>query len=205
MKTLLIVDLQNDFMPGGALPVPDGDAVIPVANRLLQRFELVLATQDWHPADHASFATNHPERDPGEVIDLDGIEQVLWPAHCVRDTPGAAFVDALDTGRIDRVFRKGTDARIDSYSGFFDNGHRKSTGLGDFLADRGVREVHILGVATDYCVKFSALDARELGFETCVVEDGCRGVNLQPGDADRALAEMVQAGVRVVQSTRMSE
>ena len=203
MKTLLIVDLQNDFMPGGALPVPDGDAVIPVANRLLQRFELVLATQDWHPADHASFATNHPERDPGEVIDLDGIEQVLWPAHCVRDTPGAAFVDALDTGRIDRVFRKGTDARIDSYSGFFDNGHRKSTGLGDFLADRGVREVHILGVATDYCVKFSALDARELGFETCVVEDGCRGVNLQPGDADRALAEMVQAGVGVVHSREL--
>ena len=200
MEALILVDVQNDFMPGGALPVPEGDRVVPVANRLASRFELVVATQDWHPAGHGSFASSHPGREPGQVIDLDGLDQVLWPDHCVQETAGAAFHAALDRGSIHRVFRKGTDPGIDSYSGFFDNGHRKATGLGDFLRDRGVDGVHVLGLATDYCVRFTALDAAELGLRVTLVEDGCRGVELEPGDVGRALEEMRAAGIRVIGS-----
>ncbi len=197
MRALILVDIQNDFMPDGALPVPDGYEVVPVANRLQPAFDLVVATQDWHPADHGSFASNHDGRDPGEVIELDGLEQVLWPDHCVQRTDGAEFVPALDTDRIDTVFRKGTDPTIDSYSGFFDNGHRKATGLADFLRERGVEEVVILGVATDYCVKFTVLDACELGFRTIVVRDGCRAVNLAEGDDERAFEAMRAAGATI--------
>ena len=139
----------------------------------------VVATQDWHPPDHASFAANHPGREPGEVIDLDGLQQVPWPVHCVQDTPGARFATGLDIARCSRVFQKGTDTRLDSYSGFFDNGHRKATGMGDYLLGRGVRSVYLLGLATDYCVKFTALDARRLGFDTHLLLDGCRGVELK--------------------------
>jgi len=200
MRALIIVDLQNDFVPGGALPVPGGDEVVPAANRLQEKFELVVATQDWHPPDHGSFAVNHPGKSPGDVIELNGLEQVLWPVHCVRETAGAAFVPGLDTDGIERVFRKGTDPGIDSYSGFFDNGHRKDTGLGDYLRGRNVTEVYVLGLATDYCVRFTALDARMLGFDTFLVEDACRGVNLNPGDVEKAVAEMRAAGVTVVGS-----
>lgn len=205
MKALLLVDIQNDFLPTGALPVRDGDAVIAVANRLAQSgaFDLVVATQDWHPPGHLSFAANHPGRAPGEVIDLDGLPQVLWPVHCVAETSGAAFAPGLDTSRLTRVFQKGTDPRIDSYSGFFDNGHRKATGLGGFLRERGVGEVVLLGLATDYCVKFTALDALQLGFATTVVADGCRGVDLQPGDSERALADLRAAGARITPSDRL--
>jgi len=200
MDALIVVDIQNDFVPGGALAVPDGDAVVPVANRVMPRFELVVATQDWHPAGHASFAGRHPGRAVGDMIELDGVEQVLWPDHCVAGTSGAQFVDELDIERFERVFRKGTDPRIDSYSGFFDNSRRKATGLGDYLSERGVRRAWVLGLATDYCVRFTALDARGLGFETVLIEDGCRGVELEPGDVARALDEMTAAGVRVVGS-----
>lgn len=202
MNALILVDIQNDFTPGGALPVPGGDAVVPAANRLQDggRFDLVVATQDWHPAGHGSFAANHPGRTPGEVIDLNVLPQILWPTHCVQGTPGADFVDGLGTIKIEKVFTKGTDPAIDSYSGFFDNGRRKATGLGDYLTARGVRAVYVCGLATDYCVKSTALDARHLGFETYLVEDACRGVNLQPGDVDRAVEEMRRAGVKVVQS-----
>jgi nicotinamidase/pyrazinamidase len=200
MKALIIVDVQNDFLPGGALAVPNGDKVIPVANRLLATFDLVVATQDWHPPDHGSFAANHPGKKPGEVVDLNDIEQILWPVHCVQDTPGAAFAGALDTSRVDRVFHKGTDPGIDSYSTFFDNARRKATGLGDYLKQRGVRSVYILGLAADYCVKFSALDAVDLGFQTFVIEDGCRAVELQPGDGARAIEGMKAAGVAVIRS-----
>jgi len=200
MRALIVVDIQNDFLPGGALAVPGGDQVIPVVNRLIPRFDLVVATQDWHPADHGSFAANHPGAKPGDVISLDGLEQVLWPVHCVQDTPGAAFHRDLETARIERVFHKGTDPRIDSYSGFFDNGHRKATGLGDYLTGKGAREIVIVGLATDYCVKFSTLDARRLGFEVTVVEDACRGVNLRPGDVARALEAMRQAGAFIASS-----
>jgi nicotinamidase/pyrazinamidase len=200
MKALIIVDVQNDFLPGGPLAVRNGDEVIPVANRLSARLDLVVATQDWHPPDHGSFAANHPGKRPGEVIDLNGIEQILWPVHCVQDTPGAAFAGAFDTSRVECVFHKGTDPGIDSYSTFFDNARRKSTGLADYLRERGVRSVYLLGLATDYCVKFSALDAVELSFETFVIEDGCRAVELQPGDGARAIEEMKAAGVAVVRS-----
>jgi len=204
MKALLLVDIQNDFLPDGALSVPDGDEVVPVANRLSQRFELVVASQDRHPPAHASFASQHPGHEVGEVIELDGLEQILWPDHCVEGTRGAAFAGGLDASRIDRVFHKGTDPEIDSYSALFDNGHRKATGLGDYLKDLGVDHVYLLGLATDYCVKFTALDAVELGFAVHVVLDGCRGVNRRPGDVDRAVREMRDAGVEIVSSNAVT-
>ena len=200
MNALIIVDVQNGFLPGGALAVADGDRVIPVINALQPQFELVVATQDWHPADHASFAANHAGRRMGEVIDLDGLSQVLWPNHCIQGTRGADFGPALVTARIETIFRKGTDRGIDSYSGLFDNGHRKRTGLGGYLKDRGVTDVHVCGLATDYCVKFTALDARQLGFNVHLHEQACRGVNLKPGDVDAAIVEMRSAGVLVVSS-----
>jgi len=202
-RALILVDIQNDFCPGGALAVPEGDRVVPVANRLMPAFRLIVATQDWHPPDHLSFAANHPGRSPGEVIELGGIRQVLWPVHCVQGTRGAEFHPELDSNRIVHVVRKGTDPHLDSYSGFFDNGHRRATELEQFLRDREVRRVFICGLATDYCVKFTALDAVSLGFETSVVEDACRGVELQSGDVQRALEELRSRGVKLVQSTQL--
>lgn len=202
LKALILVDLQNDFLPMGALPVPDGDQVIPLANQIQQRFDLVVATQDWHPSKHGSFAASHPGKVPGDVIDLNGLQQTLWPVHCVQNTVGSAFAPGLDISRVRKIFRKGTAPGIDSYSGFFDNGQRRATGLGDHLleSEKGVSEVFVLGLATDYCVKFTALDARRLGFRTTVVEDGCRGVDLRPGDVKRAIEEMRDAGVQMAQS-----
>lgn len=196
MNALLLVDLQNDFMPEGALAVAGGDQVVPIANRIAasKRFDLVLATQDWHPPNHGSFAANHPGRKPGDIIDLDGIPQILWPVHCVQGTRGAEFVPGFRTDQVERVFQKGTDPRIDSYSAFFDNAHRKSTGLGEFLRARGVVDVFILGLATDYCVNYSVLDARHLGFSVIVFIDGCRAVNVHAGDDERSLAAMREAG-----------
>jgi nicotinamidase/pyrazinamidase len=200
MQALILVDIQNDFCAGGALAVPDGDAVVSVANALMPRFPLVAATQDWHPRTHLSFAMNHPGKQPYERIDLDGLDQVLWPAHCVAGTSGAAFHPELEQERIARVFPKGTDERIDSYSGFFDNGKRKATGLGDYLRDEGVTDVYVMGLATDYCVKWTALDALALGFRVHLVEDGCRGVGLSPHDIANAVADMKNAGVQRVRS-----
>ena len=200
MKALILVDIQNDFIPGGALAVPHGDEVIPVANRLQKHFDLVVATQDWHPANHGSFAANHTGKNPGDVIDLNGLVQVLWPVHCVQNTTGADFVPGLDTGRITKVFQKGTDPELDSYSGFFDNGSRNATGLGDYLTEQGTRDVYLMGLATDYCVKFSALDAARLGFITYLIRDGCRGVELVSGDVERSLSEMREAGIEVIES-----
>lgn len=197
-RALIWVDLQNDFLPGGALAVPAGDQVIAVANRLARDFSRVIATQDWHPADHGSFAAQHPGRVPGEVIELHGLPQVLWPVHCVQNTGGAAFAPGLETARIERVFPKGTDRTVDSYSGFFDNGRRVATGLGDYLRERGVEEVTVLGLATDYCVRFTALDAVSLGFRTRLVVEGCRAVELAPGDGARALEAMSAAGVELI-------
>lgn len=197
---LILVDLQNDFCPLGALPVPEGDQVIPIANALMSEFPTVVATQDWHPADHGSFAANHLWRKPGQIIDLNGLPQILWQIHCVQGSFGAEFVAELDQSGINEVFVKGTDKEIDSYSGFFDNGHRKATGLGDWLKARGIQRVYVLGLATDYCVKFTALDAVDLGFETYLVTDASRGVNLNPGDVDQAIEDMRAAGVRLVHS-----
>ena len=198
MKALVLVDLQNDFLPAGALPVPDGDQVIPLANQIQQRFDLVVATQDWHPSNHASFAAIHPGKMPGDVIDLDGLQQTLWPVHCVQNTVGSAFAPGLDISRVRKIIRKGTDPGIDSYSGFFDNGHRESTGLDFYLKQAGVTETFILGLATDYCVKFTAMDALELGFATYVLVNACRGVELQTGDVAAALHDMATAGVQII-------
>jgi nicotinamidase/pyrazinamidase len=182
-RALLLVDIQNDFVPGGALAVPKGAEVVPVANRLIADFQrhadLIVATQDWHPANHSSFIET-------------------WPPHCVQNTHGAEFVAGLNVAAINKVVRKGTDPAIDSYSGFFDNDHKKQTELADILRDAGVNTVYILGLATDYCVKFTALDARKLGLATHLVREGCRAINLQPTDEQQAIAEMRAAGVTIV-------
>ncbi len=197
MKALVLVDIQNDFLPGGALAVPGGDEVIAPSNRLQADYEVVVATQDWHPANHGSFAREHTGRSPGEVIELCGLPQVLWPVHCVQGTPGAEFSPQLDVSRFTRVFRKGMDRTVDSYSGFFDNGHRNDSGMAAWLRERGVDEVHVAGLALDYCVKFTALDAVHLGFHTTVITAACRAVDLTSGDGDRAVAELRKAGVDI--------
>ena len=200
MDALLLVDIQNDFMPFGALPVVRGDEVVPVANAVAPRFELVVATQDWHPADHGSFAVSHPGTEPGDVIELGGVQQVLWPPHCVQNTPGASFHSGLDIAQVRHVVRKGVHRDIDSYSGFYENDRTTPTGLDAYLRDRGVERITILGLTTDYCVRYTALDGRAHGYEVTVVRDGCRAVDLEPGDGDRALEEMAGAGCRVVTS-----
>jgi nicotinamidase/pyrazinamidase len=198
VRALLLVDVQNDFMPWGSLPVADGDAVVAVANAAAPRFPLVVASQDWHPPNHGSFASNHRGASPGDTIELLGERQVLWPDHCVQNSPGASFHSGLDVSLIDAVVRKGTDPGIDSYSAFFDNAHKRDTGLRALLAGRGVDEVFLVGLATDYCVRWSALDARRLGLQVAVVVDGVRGVELAPGDVARAIEEMRDAGCRIV-------
>ena len=203
-RALVIVDVQNDFMPGGALPTLRGNEVVPVINRLQPQFEVVVATQDWHPANHGSFASNHPGRKPGEVINLAGLEQILWPDHCVQGTKGAELDPDLVRSRIQWIVRKGTDPSIDSYSAFFDNGRRKSTGLEDELRKNGVSDVYLCGLATEYCVLWSARDAVRLGFRTHVIGDACRGVELERGDIERAFDEMRSAGVDVVTSRDLS-
>jgi nicotinamidase/pyrazinamidase len=207
VKALLLVDLQNDFMPGGALAVAHGNEVIPLANRLMPQYDLVVATQDWHPANHQSFASQHPGLRAGNRLELANsglgniefgkVEQTLWPDHCVQGTPGAAFAPALNIAGIDRVFCKGTDPNVDSYSAFFDNAHRRATGLEQYLHEHHIDELHVEGVATDYCVKFSVLDALRFGFETIVLTAGIRGVELQDGDCQRALDEMQAAGAKI--------
>lgn len=203
MKALLMIDIQNDFMPGGALPTRRGDEIVDVVNRLQPHFPLLFATQDWHPQNHGSFASNHSGKSPGEVIDLGGIPQVLWPDHCVQETRGAEFHRDLKIDRLETIVRKGTDPEIDSYSGFFDNAHRKATGLEEQLRSRGVTDVYIVGLATDYCVRFTALDALTLGFKVVVIRDACRGVELHEGDIDAAFEAMRSAGAEIVDSSRI--
>lgn len=194
---LILVDLQVDFMPIGMLPVAEADRIIPIANGLMAEYQTIVATQDWHPGNHESFAANHPWRKPGQVIELHGLEQVLWPIHCVQETWGAEFVAGLEVDRITKVFQKGTDPKVDSYSGFYDNGRRQSTGMGEWLKAKGIEEVHVLGVATDYCVKFTILDAITEGFRTILLANATRGVNLQAGDVDKAIEEMQKAGAEI--------
>jgi nicotinamidase/pyrazinamidase len=203
MQALILVDIQNDFCTGGALAVPGGEAIVPIANRLMSSVDLVVATQDWHPAEHGSFAANHPGRQPFELGELGGLSQVLWPPHCVAWSGGAQFHPGLDTRRIARVFPKGTDPGIDSYSGFFDNGRRKATGLGDWLRVQGVDALIICGLATDYCVKATAIDAAQLGFRTTLAEDACRGVGMTADAIPAAVREMAAAGVRVATSAAL--
>lgn len=192
MRALVLVDLQYDFMPGGALAVARGDEVVAVTHQLIPQFEIVVATQDWHPRDHKSFAANNAGASIGELRELNGMPQVMWPAHCVQGTRGAELHDDLDG--ITQVFQKGTNPEIDSYSGFFDNGHKKATGLEGWLREQGITDLTVLGLATDYCVKYTVLDARQLGFSVTLVAAGCRAVNLAPGDGERAIDEMRAAG-----------
>lgn len=200
MKALLLIDIQYDFLPGGALAVPGGDEILPVVNRLQDGFDLVVATQDWHPPGHYSFASSHQGRQQFETIDLQGLEQVLWPDHCVQETPGADFTSAVSWGRVEAIFRKGTELTIDSYSGFYDNGHRKETGLGHYLRGRGVKEVYIAGLAADYCVYFTAKDALHEGFATHVVEDATRAISAE--GFEKAKKDIEQRGGRIIRSAQ---
>ena len=200
MKAFIVVDLQNDFLPGGALAVKQGNEIIPVIDKLLKApFDLKIASKDWHPRDHGSFAENHGKK-PGEHVTLAGTDQILWPVHCVQGTHGSEFAPGWDVSQIQKIIYKGTSAEIDSYSTFFDNGHRKSTGLQDFLKEKNITEIYLAGLATDYCVKYSALDACRLGFKVYVIQDACRAVNLLPDDGQKALDELRSAGVDILNS-----
>lgn len=194
---LLITDVQNDFCPGGALAVAGGDVVVPVVNRLAERFGHVVLTQDWHPPHHSSFASSHPGSAPFETISMPYGQQILWPDHCVQGTPGAAFHPQLKTERAELVIRKGFHPEIDSYSAFYENDRRTPTGLAGYLRERGLRRVFLTGLATDFCVYYSAVDARRLGFDAVVIETGCRAIDLA-GSLDAAWAEMAAAGVQRV-------
>lgn len=199
MKALIIVDIQNDFLPGGALPVPNGDRVIPIIQHLVSLpFELIIASKDWHPLDHGSFADNHPPQKVGDHIQLGGVDQVLWPKHCVQNSWGADFAAGWNTNRIGHIIYKGTDSAIDSYSIFFDNHHLKSTGLENYLKEKNVTELYIAGLATDYCVFYSVKDALRLGFKVNVVLEGCKGIDLNPGDSQRAILEMTKLGAHII-------
>ena len=198
---LLIIDVQNDFCPGGALAVADGDAVVPVINRLAQRFDHVVLTQDWHPPGHSSFATSHAGSAPFETIAMPYGQQTLWPDHCVQGTPGAAFHPQLMTEKAELVIRKGFRAAIDSYSAFFENDRTTPTGLSGYLRERGLKRIFMVGLATDYCVNYSALDARRLGFDTVVVGSACRAIDLA-GSLAIAQAAMAEAGVQAIDDLR---
>ncbi len=191
---LLVVDVQADFLPGGALAVPDGDAVIPPINRLAAAFEHVVLTQDWHPPGHLSFASSHPGRSPFETVTLPYGEQVLWPDHCVQGTAGAALSGALDVPRAQLVVRKGWNRMVDSYSAFREADRRTPTGLAGYLRERGFTRVVIVGLATDFCVAWSALDAREAGFDCIVAMEACRGIDTG-GSMERAVRDMRASGV----------
>ena len=191
---LIVVDVQNDFMPGGALAVPNGDEVVPVVNRLAARFENIVLTQDWHPRGHASFASSHPGKKPFETVRLSYGEQVLWPDHCVQETPGAAFSESLSLPGAQLIVRKGYHRDIDSYSGFLEADRKTSTGLAGYLKERRIARLFVCGLATDYCVAWTALDARAAGFETVVLEDACRAIDLD-GSLARAWADLAAAGV----------
>jgi len=193
---LLVVDVQNDFCPKGALAVPDGDEVVPLVNRVAGRFGHVLLTQDWHPPGHRSFASAHPGRKPFETVALSYGAQVLWPDHCVQGTPGAAFHRDLDVARAELVLRKGFRRDIDSYSAFFENDRTTPTGLSGYLRTRGFRRLFLVGLATDFCVHYSAVDGRREGFQIVVLEDGCRAIDLD-GSLGKARAAMAAAGAQV--------
>ncbi len=199
-KALLLIDLQKDFTRNGALEVPYGEEVIPVANALLPLFSHTIATKDWHPANHVSFAPNHAGKKVGDVIEAYGATQVLWPIHCEANTPGAEFAEGLHHKQIQKLILKGMNPKLDSYSGFFDNAHLAKTDLDDYLKDNRISDLYIMGLATDYCVKFTVLDACSLGYNVYLIEDGCRGVDVSPGDVEQALLDMEQAGAQRIQS-----
>lgn len=177
MKTLIIIDVQYDFLPDGNLAVVDGDQIIPVINNIIPHFDMVIATQDWHPADHQSFASNHKDKQPFEQIDLHGLDQTLWPDHCIQGSDGARLSEDINLNSIEAIFRKGMDIEIDSYSGFYDNGHRRSTGLAGYLKEKGATKLYCCGLAADYCVYYSMKDALAEGFEVHLIAEGTRPIS----------------------------
>ena len=199
MKTLVIIDVQNDFIPGGALAVPGGDEIIDLINRLQIEFDLVTATQDWHPEEHSSFAMSHPGKGEFEKIEVQGYEQVLWPVHCVQNTVGANFHPGLETSRIETIFRKGTHLHIDSYSGFYDNAHQKSTGLAGYLKEKGTTELYFCGLAAEYCVYYSLKDALAEGFNAILIEDATRA--LDNTNFELAKRDILTRGGKIISST----
>lgn len=206
-SALLLIDIQNDFCSNGALAVPEADSIIPVVNKLQTRFDLVVATQDWHPAHHASFASTH-HKQVGETIHLTvgnkTIDQFLWPDHCTQNTHGSEFHPELNQRFIKRVFQKGIDPMLDSYSAFFDNAHLRQTGLHNYLQQSDVKTVYLAGLATDYCVKFTAIDAADLGYNVYVINDACKGVGVNEGDIEKACTDMQAHGVKLISSSDIS-
>lgn len=198
MKTLVITDAQNDFMPGGALAVPDGDQIIPVINRIQDKFSLVVATQDWHPQNHSSFASNHDGKKPFDRIEWHGLEQILWPDHCVINSQGSELHADLKTDKIEAVFRKGMDRDIDSYSGFYDNGHKKSTGLSGYLRERNAMELYFCGLAADFCVNYSITDALNEGFNVTLIEDATRPID--PEKYKKIRDVLISGGCKIILS-----
>jgi len=204
MKALLMIDIQKDFLPGGSLAVDEGDMIIPAVNRLQPVFEMIVATQDWHPQDHVSFASNHRGMHPGDKMDLDGVEQMLWPDHCVQGTDGAGFADDLNMEKVQKIIRKGTDPKIDSYSGFFDNQHKRDTGLHDYLRERNVDTVYITGLAADVCVRYTTLDALDLGYGVFIVEDATKAVEGEKS-LRNTLQELRNKGAQIIASKEVTE
>ena len=200
-KALIVVDMQNDFMPGGALAVPNGEKIIPVIRKLLPYFDLRIATLDWHPKNHMSFAASHAGKKIGDTIEVEGFPQILWPVHCVENTHGAAPISGLPKNVFEAEFHKGTDPRIDSYSAFFDNARKRSTGLEDYLRKMDAKELYFAGVATDYCVLYSAIDAIDLGFSVYVISDACAGIDLQKDDVKKSLEAIAAAGGKILASS----
>ncbi len=199
-KAFIIIDVQNDFCPGGSLAVPEGDKVVPVINSLIGKFEKVVATQDWHPKKHMSFAINHPGKKIYDVIEYNGIKQVLWPEHCVSGTKGAEFHPNLNVKNLDLVLRKGSNPDIDSYSAFRENDKKTLTGLEGYLKNLHIDQTYLCGLALDYCVFFSAMDSKELGFETYVILDGTKGIDSPVGNIDRVLTLMEERGINIIES-----
>ena len=202
MRALLIVDLQNDFLPNGALAVPNGDEIISVVNQLQKSFEFVVATKDWHPSNHFSFSDMHENKKRGDIV---GVQQILWPRHCEQNSFGAEFPGNLDSSKIKKVFYKGVDPYVDSYSAFYDNDKKVSTGLDNYLRNNNIDELFFVGLATDYCVKYSVLDALSLNYQCFVVIDGCRGIDLNKGDVDNAISEMKNHGANIILSEKILE
>lgn len=197
MKALIVVDIQNDFLQGGRLAVQGGNEIIPVINSIQEKFDLVVATQDWHPKGHKSFASQHSNKSVYDKIDLNGIEQVLWPDHCVQGTFGAEISSELNQNKIEAIFRKGMNTTIDSYSGFYDNGKLKCTGLGDFLKGRGMKEIFICGLAADYCVYFTAKDALELGFTSTIIENATKAIDVS--NFENIKRNFIQSGGSIIE------
>jgi nicotinamidase/pyrazinamidase len=198
MKTLIIIDVQIDFIPGGALAVPEGDQIIPVINKLQEKSDLVIATQDWHPDNHVSFASNHENKKPFDVIEWQEKDQVLWPDHCVQNTHGADFHPQLEMKKVEAIFRKGMDWKIDSYSGFYDNGHKKNTGLAGYLRERNAVELFFCGLAADFCVYFSIIDALKEGFTATLIEDATKPINQV--DFEKIKKDLTEKGCKIMNS-----